>query len=209
MSISDGTLAERLLDQALQLGEQQGWEQWQLHQLAAAAGVSLSDIQRCYRQKDELVDAWFDRADRAMLAAADQLGTTLNPRQRLEALLLCWFDSLAPHRQLTRQMLAYKLEIGHLHLQIDGLLRISRTVQWWREAGLRQHSDLARILDEVSLSTVFVSSFLCFLTDDSPQQQRSRDFLKTALFVQDGLSKFSPAAPHTLLTALRKPPWPL
>ena len=35
---------------------------------------------------------------------------------------------------ITRGMLAYKLEPGHLHLQLPGLVRVSRTVQWFREA---------------------------------------------------------------------------
>lgn len=203
MSACDPDLAERLLDHALQLGEQHGWEHWQLHQLAARAGVGLVDIHRCYRQKDELVDAWFDRADRAMLHAADALADGLNPRQRLEQLLLCWLKTLAGHRQLTRQMLAYKLEFGHVHLQAAALLHISRTVQWWREAAARRHTNLDRILDEVSLTAVFVGVFLCFLVDNSAAQQRSRDLLKTALFIQDGLCRAShlPLRPTTASAA--------
>ena len=207
MAAGDSVLADRLLDTALLLGEQHGWETLRLYQIADAAGVTLADLQQCFRQKDELVDAWFDRADRAMLQHAAVLAPELNPRQRLEQLLLHWLSALAPHRQLTRQMLAYKLEFGHVHLQLGGLLRISRTVQWWREAAARPHTDLARILDEVSLSSIFVSSFLLFLYDDSADQQRSRNWLQTALFAQDGLGKFAPPDLSSILQAWRKPPW--
>jgi AcrR family transcriptional regulator len=207
MTATDFALAQRLLDTALQLGEQHGWEALHLYQIAEAAGVSLADVHRCYQQKDDLVDAWFDRADHAMLQHAAVLAVELNPRQRLEQLLLHWLAGLAPHRQLTRQMLAYKLELGHVHLQIDGLLRISRTVQWWREAAARDHIDLARILDEVSLSSIFVSCFLLFLNDDSAEQQRTRDYLKTALFVQDGLAKAAPQNPFQALRQLVKRTW--
>ena len=207
MAACDPDRADRLLDTALQLGEQHGWEALRLYQIADAAGVTLAELQQCYRQKDELVDAWFDRADRAMLLHANTLAAELNARQRLEQLLRQWLATLAPHRQLTRQMLAYKLEFGHVHLQLGGLLRISRTVQWWREAAARPHTDLARILDEVSLSSIFVSSFLLFLYDDSAEQQRSRNWLQSALFAQDGLSKFTPPDLASVLQAWRKPPW--
>ena len=207
MTHVDPDLAEHLLDTALQLGELHGWEPLRLHQIAAAAGVSLATLHQYYQQKDELVDAWFSRADRAMLQQAAWLASDLTPRQRLEHLLLQWLATLAPHRQLTRQMLAYKLELGHVHLQLGGLLRISRTVQWWREAAARPHTDLARILDEISLSGIFVSSFLCFLSDDSAQQQRSRDWLKIALYVHDGLGKFAPPDWRALLAKRPKPPW--
>ena len=199
-AMAHDSLADRLLDAALRLGEQHGWEAMRLHQLADAANVSLLDVQGCYRQKDELVDAWFDRADRAMLTAAAQLPSNLNPRQRLQHLLWQWLASIAPHRTLTREMLAYKFEFGHVHLQVDALLRISRTVQWWREAAARDQHDLARVLDELSLSSIFVSSFLLFLNDPSPDQQRTRDWLHTTLFVQEGLGRALPSSPFTLLS---------
>ena len=49
-----------------------------------------------------------------------------------------WLGGMAAHRALTGQMLLYKLELGHLHLQAGALLRVSRTVQWWREAARRR-----------------------------------------------------------------------
>ena len=84
--------------------------------------------------------------DRAMLGHARNPDLHhLNAEQRLESCLLAWLGSLAAHRSVTGQMLLYKLEPGHIHLQVLGLMRISRTVQWWREAAGRQTQHLCRI----------------------------------------------------------------
>ncbi|NQD95759.1 TetR/AcrR family transcriptional regulator, partial [Pseudomonas sp. CrR25] len=138
--------AEQVLDTALQLADVCGWERLHLFDVAAQLGVGLDAIATHYRDKDQLVEAWFDRADRALLARAKAADlSTLAPAKRLEELLVAWLDSLATHRQVTGQMLLYKLEPGHIHLQVLGLLRISRTVQWWREAAQRESVHLQRI----------------------------------------------------------------
>lgn len=57
-------------------------------------------------------------------------------------------------------MLLYKLEPGHIHLQIGGLQRISRTVQWWREAARRKSLHLARITEESLLTGAYLRTFI-------------------------------------------------
>jgi hypothetical protein len=49
-------------------------------------------------------------------------------QERLQHVICSWLDALEPHHRLTREMLAYKLEPGHIHLQALGVMRISRTV---------------------------------------------------------------------------------
>ncbi|WP_409664067.1 helix-turn-helix domain-containing protein [Caldimonas sp.] len=66
--------AEQILDAALVLGERLGWEALHLHDLAQALGVGLPAIYRHYDDKDALAEAWFDRADCALLAAGEAPG---------------------------------------------------------------------------------------------------------------------------------------
>src|SRR3990167_7871568 len=130
--------AARILDTALQLADACGWERLHLFDVAAQPDVGRNALAPQGGKKDELPDAWSDRADRAMLArssAADL--AALEPAKRLEELLVAWLDSLAAHRAVTGQMLLYKLEPAHLHLGVLGLLRISRPVKWWREGARR------------------------------------------------------------------------
>ena len=172
----------RILDSALQLADVCGWERLHLFDVAADLGVGLDSIASHYREKDQLVEAWFDRADQAMLArakAADLL--PLTPAKRLEELLLAWLASLATHRAVTGQMLLYKLEPGHIHLQIGGLLRISRTVQWWREAAQRETLHLRRIAEESLLTGVYLRCFIHWLRHPEEDPADFRALLRRQL----------------------------
>ena len=182
---SSNPSAAQILDSALHLADSCGWERLHLFDVAAQLGVGLDAIAVHYREKDQLVEAWFDRADRAMLgraAAADLNG--LSADKRLEELLIAWLDSLAAHRAVTGQMLLYKLEPGHIHLQLLGLLRISRTVQWWREAARRETQYLCRILEESLLTGVYLRSFIHWLRypaeDPADFRARLRSQLRSA-----------------------------
>ena len=174
--------AAQILDSALKLADACGWERLRLFDVAADLGTGLDSIASPYREKDQLVEAWFDRADQAMLArakAADLL--PLTPAKRLEELLLAWLASLATHRAVTGQMLLYKLEPGHIHLQIGGLLRISRTVQWWREAAQRETLHLRRIAEESLLTGVYLRCFIHWLRHPEQDPAEFRALLRSQL----------------------------
>lgn len=178
-------MREQILDAALTLAESSHWESLSLHQVAAALGISLADIYPHYRTKDELVDAWFDRADKAMLGVA--LTAALPAAQRIEQAIKHWLGALAPYHKLTGQMLLYKLEPGHIHLQLAGILRLSRTVQWLREAAQLQASGAARIGQELALSALFIAVFIYWLNDRSVAQQHSLALLQRKLRCTDKL----------------------
>lgn len=172
----------QILDTALQLADVCGWERLHLFEVAAALEIGLDDIAHHYRDKDDLVEAWFDRADQAMLGYARNPELHhLNAEQRLEGCLLAWLDSLAAHRAVTGQMLLYKLEPGHIHLQVLGLMRISRTVQWWREAAGRQSLHLRRIIEETLLTNAYLRSFVHWLRHPEEDAAEFRAFLRRQL----------------------------
>lgn len=186
----DDDLPGRILDAALELGEARGWDAVHLHEIARALDITLADVHRCFAQKDDIAEAWFDRADRAMLAAcADPAFTALDPRARLLQAILAWLDALAPHRRLTAAMLGYKLHPEHVHLQLKGLTRISRTVQWIRESAALPAAGLRREIEEVALSAIYLATFTLWLRDDSPGQSRTRRRLERMLQVADGAAR--------------------
>jgi ubiquinone biosynthesis protein COQ9 len=182
MSKQQIALQDRILDKAIEQAEATSWEQLHLHAVAAALNIALEDIRQCFPQKDDLVEAWFDRADHALLSAVhseDFLDLSLD--ERLYQVVVCWLDALAPHHRLTREMLAYKFEFGHIHLQALGIMRISRTVQWFREAACHDSTGLQRILDECALTTIYLTTFARWLFDDTTNNRKSKDVLNTAL----------------------------
>ncbi|WP_044873297.1 TetR/AcrR family transcriptional regulator [Pseudomonas sp. LFM046] len=174
--------AQQILDCALKLADACGWERLHLFEVAKELGVGLDAIAKHFPQKDDLVEAWFDRADQAMLTRAqgDDL-EALNPEKRLEELLVAWLSPLATHHAVTGQMLLYKLEPGHFHLQVLGLLRVSRTVQWWREAAQRQTVHLARIIEESLLTGAYLRTFVHWLRHPLEDEADLRALLRRQL----------------------------
>lgn len=174
--------AARILDAALALAATRSWDAISLADVATELGIGLAEIQRHYRGKDDLAEAWFERADRAMVRAGDAGGWTELPvRERLFRAMQTWFDALAAHKQATAAMLRYKLQPDHLHLQVQGLLHVSRTVQWIRETARLPAHGLRREAEEAALTAIFVSTMACWLLDDTPGQQRARAWLDRRL----------------------------
>ncbi|PCI08555.1 MAG: TetR family transcriptional regulator [Gammaproteobacteria bacterium] len=175
-------MAKQILDMALQQAESDSWEALSLHQIASSLDISLDEIRCLYPQKDDLVEAWFDRADQAVLSEkASEEFAALAADERLRQVIMKWFFALHEHRRLTRQMLCYKFEFGHVHLQVLGIMRISRTVQWFREAALIDTQGLHRIIEEVCLTGIYLASFARWLADGSQNSRHTDRFLAQAL----------------------------
>ncbi|MGR9107725.1 MAG: TetR/AcrR family transcriptional regulator, partial [Gammaproteobacteria bacterium] len=54
-----------ILDTALQMAESSSWERLHLYDLARRLDITLDQVREYFPQKDDLVEAWFDRADAA------------------------------------------------------------------------------------------------------------------------------------------------
>ena len=185
----ESELRERIVDAALALAERHSWEAVRLHDAAAAVGATLDQARLCFAEKEDVVEAWFDRADRAMLGLAEQPEfLALSARQRVHRLIMTWLGALAAHRQVTRQMIYGKFEPGHLHIQIPGLMRVSRTVQWVREAAQRDVAYVRRALDETVLTTIYLATFFHWMHDDATDSANTARFLDGALAAAESLS---------------------
>jgi len=171
-----------ILDTALQMAEQCHWESIRLADVAQACDKTLSEIHCCYRQKDDLVEALFDRADIAMLEACRNHDLqVMSMKERLHFAIMAWLDSLAPYKKTVRQMMYYKLEPGHVHLQVLGVLRISRTVQWIQEAVNCKATNARRIIEEVTLSSIYLMACTYWIFDSSEEQSNTRKRLDKLL----------------------------
>ena len=175
-------LKQTIIDTALSLADGKGWESVRLHQVADSLNIPLETVRQHFREKEDIVDAWFDRADKAMLETSEsasfkQTGT----REKLHTLLMSWLNALQPHRRATRQMIFGKLEPGHIHYQLKGLLRVSRTVQWLREAAGITSTLPLRALEETALTGLYLVTFTKWMFDDSKDSQATSTFLNRKL----------------------------
>ena len=179
---AESDLRRIIVDTAVSLARQRSWEAVRLHEVANAAGISLDDIRRHFPEKNALIDAWFDRADAATLelASSGEL-ITLSVRERLLRLIMAWLQALQSDRRVTRQMVLSRCEPGHLHIQIPALMRISRTVQWIREAALLQDTGLGRAGAETVLTAIYLAAFVCRLGETAETSPRTRGLLNRLL----------------------------
>jgi ubiquinone biosynthesis protein COQ9 len=184
----------RILDAALDLARDHGWDAVHLHDIARRLDISLADIAARFGQKDDIAEAWFDRADAALLAVHESPGWTgRSVRERLQAAILAWLEALASHRDVTAQMLRYKFQPEHLHLQALGVLRVSRTVQWIREVAALPAEGWRRELEEAALTGIYLTTFATWLTDDSPGASRTRERLDRMLAMAESAAlRFAP-----------------
>jgi AcrR family transcriptional regulator len=173
---------DQIIDASIACAEASDWEAVRLHEVAANLGLSLEDIRQEFREKDELIDAWFDRADSAMLQGAADLDISeLSRQQRLQRAIVSWLDALSAHREVTRQMILGKLEPGHIHIQFPAILRISRTVQWMREAAGYDASFPIRAFEEVAHTSIYLAAFSCWMFDETPKAEATQRFLERQL----------------------------
>lgn len=181
-------LAEAALDAALGLAAARGWARVRLHDVADALGVPLAELSRRVPDLDALGHLLLARADRAMLAVRAAPGFAALPaRDRLFLALAAWFDTLAPHRDAVRAMMAYKLKPAHLHLQAALIVRLSRTVQWWREAAHLDAPGRRQEVEEIGLSALLVAAVAGWLRRPDPGAARTKAALRRRLARADRL----------------------
>ena len=173
--------AERILEAALALAEREGWSNLRLRNLAAELAISPAELQAHYRDADAIADAWFRRGWAAMLAPVPEGFFEQPAVERLEAILLRWFDALAPHRRVTGEMLAAKLYPSHPHHWVPTIFNLSRTIHWLRDAAGLDAGGRRRQLEEVGLTLLFLATLRDWVRDESPGQERTRDALQRRL----------------------------
>ncbi len=186
MKRTRGDLKERIVDAAFARGAEVGWARVRLHDVARDLGVPLRAIYPYFTDLDAVGEAMLGRADRAMLDAAAARGfNRLEPKVRVERLIQAWLAALDPHRREVRAFLRYKFAAAHIHLRAALIVRLSRTIQWLREAARFDAIGFRHDLEEVGLTALFVATVLAWLGDASPGGKRSRAFLVRALVTAD------------------------
>jgi AcrR family transcriptional regulator len=172
---------ERIVDAAITLAEEVGWENVRLRVVAERLGLSLAEISCHFRDLDSVADAWFARAWQQMLRPVAPEFAGVPARQRLETLLLRWFDATSAHRRVSVQMLAGKLWPFHPHHWAPLLFNLSRTILWLRDAAGLDAGSPRRELEEVGLTWLFLLTLLVWAGDESEGQARTRRFLRRRL----------------------------
>jgi len=182
---SNPDLHERVIDAAIELAEDTGWDNVRLHDVAERLSVPLAEVAGQFRDLDAVANAWLGRARAAMLAPPPAGYAELPPRERLEVLMLRWFDALAPHREVTAQMLAAKMWPFHPHHWVPMIFELSRSILWLRDAAVLDAGPPQRQVEEVGLSGLFLATLAVWARDETVGQERTRRFLERRLNTAD------------------------
>ena len=102
----EGTRA-RIVDAAMRLFEERGYEKTTMRAVAAAAGVSLGNAYYYFGSKEELVQGFYDRIqDRHALAARQAMEGLAGFAERLAATELAFVDAAEPYHRFAARFFA-------------------------------------------------------------------------------------------------------
>jgi ubiquinone biosynthesis protein COQ9 len=166
-----------------------GWTDKALAMAAAELGVPAARARLAFPQGAvEMIDAWFDAQDKAMLAAfpAERIAA-LKIRERIGALVLFRLEAARPYREAQRRAVSI--------LALPQNAPAAAKLAWrgadriWRLAG-DTATDFNHYSKRVILIGVYASTILVFLDDDSEDLAETRAFLDRRI---EGVMRFEKA----------------
>ncbi len=150
-------LADRIVDAAIGLAEERGWDNVRLYLVADRLGIGLGEIGCRFRDLDAVADAWFERARRALLRTP-QAALAGRPPERLHAAMTTWLDALAAHREISIQMLDAKLYPSHPHHWAPMIFDLSRLMHDFLDVAQIASTGRRRQLAEVGMTLIFLAT---------------------------------------------------
>jgi len=189
-----GDLNQQIVDRALGLAAEVGWEGVRMRRVAGDLGITLPELRSRYRDLDAIADAWFRRALDAMLAIREggekkgEAGLAdLPARERVYLTMVRWFEAQRDQRAVVGQMLATKLYPSHPHHWVPMIFHLSRLIQWLRDAAGLDAGGKRRQVEEVGLTLLFLVTLRVWLGDETEDMSVTRRFLRLRLNEADTL----------------------
>lgn len=174
-------MERRVVDAALLLAGEVGWEQVRLSVVADRAGLVLAEVGGRFRDVDAVANARFARARLAMLAlpAAELAGKPAD--ERIALAFEAWLDALAPQRRIAAEILRLKLHPSHPHHWVPLVFDLSRLVHDLLDVARVPGAGRLRQAQEIGLTAITLATLAHWLRDDCPGQERSKRALRGRL----------------------------
>jgi ubiquinone biosynthesis protein COQ9 len=177
-----------------------GWTERAIAMAAAEIGVPADRARVAFKGAVDMIDAWFDALDKAMLAAfPPERIAEMKVHERIRALILFRLEALTPAREALRRAFSI-LAMPHNALAGAGLAWRSAD-RIWRLAG-DTATDFNHYTKRATLIGVYGATSLVFLDDDSEGLAETRAFLDRRL---DGVKRFEKAKASWRGTGARLP----
>jgi AcrR family transcriptional regulator len=167
-----GLDTDTVVESALALAAERGWENVSLRDIATAASVSLAALYARFPGKHTILTAFAERVDHAVLSDLDPADSAGEPaRDRLFDVLMQRFDHLQPHRAAIRSILdAYRRDPL---LAAGGLRQLRRSMRWMLEAADLTTTGLRGEMRVTGLCGIYLATLRTWLSDDSTDMAKT------------------------------------
>lgn len=166
------TLEGKVIIAAMDLAQSPGWGEVSLRDIADASGCSLAQVMGRFETKGDIVAAFNDAIDRAMLEGAGDIEREQSPRDALFEVIMSRFDLMMPYKAALKAIVAEARrelalpDLGRLGAQMKTQNRILQA------AGI-DHEGAALAMRQFGLVALTNQVFLIWLEDDDPGMART------------------------------------
>ena len=179
---------DRIMEAFMVLLGDRSIEQIGFAEIAAGAGVSLSELRNMFGSKLAILAAHLKEVDRQVLDGIDADLAEEPPRERLFDVLMRRIDVLSPHKAAVRTLLRSAGRNPGLALALNGFA--VRSQQWMLTAADISASGPRGRLRAQGLALLFASVLRTWLRDEDPGLARTMSALDRALARGQRMSGF-------------------
>lgn len=164
-------IQDKIIDAALILAQQIGWDFVSLRDIADEADVSLSELRGYFDDKHDILTGFGRRIDRKTLERVGESDPDESPRDRLFDVMMDRFDVLNDEREAVIAILhSFRAEPKQALLSLPHL---GKSMNWMLEAAgidTRGYAGLAKI---VGLKIVYLKVLREWCADESPDMGKT------------------------------------
>ena len=165
-SVDIGARRDAVVDAAMALAATRGWHGIALADIAAEAGLSLSELYEAFHGKGAILAYFGSRVDAKVLAGTGTDMAEESRRDRLFDVLMRRFDAAAPYRAGVRALLTDARRDPSMAL--CAAPRLLRSMTWSLEAAGIRTSGIVGTLRVKALAAVYLSVMRVWVNDESP-----------------------------------------
>jgi len=183
------TNKEIILEKALPIVPFEGWSNFALQEAAKQAGLSELALKRAFPNGIAgLVDYFFENSDQQLIASlpSEKLAKLRVP-ERIKLLILTRLENWQPNCEAVRRAIAHQSLIWNVPHASKSFYKTIDLI--WQLAG-DSSTDFNFYTKRMTLATVYSSTILFWLNDNSIDKKRTAEFLDRRLANVAGFGKW-------------------
>lgn len=162
---------EDLIEIALRLAVELGWEHVRMQDIAQEAGLSLAELHEHFEDKCDVLCAFGRVVDRKVLESVGEPDESLSPRDRLFDIMMERFDILNDYRDgVIAIICSFKSDPKEAVISAPHLCR---SMSWMMEAAGLDTTGIRGALKLAGLSALYLDVLRVWVKDDSPDMAKT------------------------------------